>query len=76
MIGPHIPILASDWLMLQSRSWSVPLVASLVFSVSVYVLFNLGLAYLRINAGVLNFFSGKDNVTVEYLRYIIFLILN
>ena len=57
--------------MLQSRSWSVPLVASLVFSVSVYVLFNLGLAYLRINAGVLNFFSGKDNVTVEYLHYIL-----
>ena len=54
--------------MLQSRSWSVPLVASLVFSVSVYVLFNLGLAYLRINAGVLNFFSGKDNVTVEFLH--------
>ena len=53
--------------MLQSRSWSVPLVASLVFSVSVYVLFNLGLAYLRINAGVLNFFSGKDNAFVTVL---------
>ena len=55
--------------MLQSRSWSVPLVASLVFSVSVYVLFNLGLAYLRINAGVLNFFSGKDNVTILEYRF-------
>ena len=62
--------------MLQSRSWSVPLVASLVFSVSVYVLFNLGLAYLRINAGVLNFFSGKDNVTVEYLQFYIMYILS
>ena len=41
----------------QSRSWSVPLVSSIVFSVSIYILFNIGLAYIRINSGVLNFFN-------------------
>ena len=32
----------------QSRSWSVPLVSSIIFSISVYILFNIGLAYLRL----------------------------
>ena len=41
----------------QSRSWSLPLVFSIIFSISVYVAFNIGLAYVRINSGVLNFFN-------------------
>ena len=41
----------------QSRSWSLPLVSSIVFSLAVYVAFNIGLAYVRINSGVLNFFN-------------------
>ena len=41
----------------QSRSWNFPLVGSIIFSVSVFIIFNIGLAYLRINAGVLNFFT-------------------
>ena len=41
----------------QSRSWSLPLVSSIIFSISVYVAFNIGLAYVRINSGVLNFFN-------------------
>ena len=44
----------------QSRCWSLPLLGSLVFSVSVYIIFNIILAYLRINVGVLNFFSSGD----------------
>ena len=41
----------------QSRSWNFPLVGSIIFSVSVFIIFNIGLAYLRINTGVLNFFT-------------------
>ena len=41
----------------QSRSWSLTLVSSIVFSLAVYVAFNIGLAYVRINSGVLNFFN-------------------
>ena len=41
----------------QSRSWNFPLVGSIIFSVSIYIIFNIVLAYLRINTGVLNFFT-------------------
>ena len=44
-------------LMFQSRSWSAPLISSILFSLAVYVAFNIGLAYLSINSGVLNFFN-------------------
>ena len=43
----------------QSRSWNFPLVASIIFSILIYIVFNIGLAFLRINTGVLNFFTGS-----------------
>ena len=43
----------------QSRSWNFPLVISIIFSVLIYIVFNIGLAFLRINTGVLNFFTGS-----------------
>ena len=49
----------------QSRSWNWPLVASIILSVFLYIAFNIGLAFLRINTGVLNFFdSGGFNTDV------------
>ena len=43
----------------QSRSWNFPLVTSIIASVLLYIVFNIGLAFLRINTGVLNFFTGS-----------------
>ena len=34
----------------QSRSWNFPLVASILLSVLLYIVFNIGLAYLRQSA--------------------------